>query len=91
MPIPHLSPIKQSSFNQPKRRSKIKLPKSKKEFLTLSWLWFKRQGWKNFIFLIVAGIFAFSALVIWYSRDLPDPNKLKDRAVAQSTKIFDRT
>lgn len=29
--------------------------------------------------------------VIWISRDLPDPNKLADRQVAQSTKIYDRT
>jgi 1A family penicillin-binding protein len=27
----------------------------------------------------------------WYSRDLPDPDKILDRSVAQSTKIYDRT
>ena len=37
-------------------------------------------------------IFIFgSVFVLWASRDLPDPNKLRDRQVAQSTKIYDRT
>lgn len=35
--------------------------------------------------LFVLGVFA------WYSRDLPDPNALLDRTVAQATKIYDRT
>lgn len=30
------------------------------------------------------------AVFAWYSRDLPDPNKINDRHVAQSTKIFAR-
>ena len=29
--------------------------------------------------------------VAWVSRDLPDPNKLSDRQISQSTKIYDRT
>jgi penicillin-binding protein 1C len=36
------------------------------------------------------GLFAIIVIAI-FSRDLPDPNKLIDRQVAQSTKIFDRT
>jgi membrane peptidoglycan carboxypeptidase len=40
--------------------------------------------------------FAFGLLVIvamfaWYSRDLPRPDKIIDRSVAQSTKIYDKT
>lgn len=30
------------------------------------------------------------AVFAWYSRDLPDPNNITDRAVAQSTKIYAR-
>jgi penicillin-binding protein 1A len=30
-------------------------------------------------------------LAAWVSKDLPDPNSLYDRQVAQSTKIYDRT
>ncbi|MFH1946717.1 MAG: PBP1A family penicillin-binding protein [Candidatus Magasanikbacteria bacterium] len=45
--------------------------------------------------LIITGI-AFSFLFItimiaWASKDLPDPDQLTDRKVAQSTKIYDRT
>lgn len=42
------------------------------------------------IFLILMGIFAF-AVFAWYARDLPDPNKINERTIAQSTKIYDRT
>lgn len=48
-----------------------------------------RLGW-----LILTGavfVFLFGAILIaWASRDLPDPDKLTDRKVAQSTKIYDR-
>lgn len=40
--------------------------------------------------IIVGGIFS-TILVVWASQGLPDPNKLTDRQVAQSTKIYDRT
>lgn len=33
----------------------------------------------------------FAVLMAWYGRDLPDPNNLQERTVAQSTKIYDRT
>lgn len=38
----------------------------------------------------LGGLFTL-ALVGWIARDLPDPNKIIDRSVAESTKIFDRT
>jgi len=43
--------------------------------------------------LAVAGITLLSgaAVVLWWSRDLPDPEKLNSREVVESTKIFDRT
>ena len=41
--------------------------------------------------LAVAGVACFAAMVLWYSRDLPDPNRLIDRSVAQTTKLYDRT
>lgn len=34
------------------------------------------------------GIFLLAVLFIYYAKDLPDPNKLLDRQVAESTKIF---
>jgi len=46
---------------------------------------------KALILLAVLGILSFSILVFFLSRDLPNPNQLIQREVAQSTKIYDRT
>jgi len=55
-----------------------------------SWL-----SWKNlfltFITLTAISIIVLVALAAWYSRSLPDPNRLINRSVSQSSKIFDRT
>lgn len=42
-------------------------------------------------FTVLALIFIGFISVLWLSRDLPDPNKLIEREVAESTKIYDRT
>jgi len=44
--------------------------------------------------MILLGVFGFvgaTGTVFWASKDLPDPNKLIERKVSQSTKIYDRT
>ncbi len=41
--------------------------------------------------IFVVGFLFTTVMVAWASRDLPDPDKLTDRHVAQSTKIYDRT
>ncbi|MFH1077668.1 MAG: penicillin-binding protein [Patescibacteria group bacterium] len=41
--------------------------------------------------LVLLGILGVTVAFAWFSRDLPDPNSLLDRNVAQSTKLFDRT
>ena len=38
------------------------------------------------VFVIFSGFY-----LLWVSRDLPNPNKLIDRDIAESTKIYDRT
>ncbi|MFA7245088.1 MAG: PBP1A family penicillin-binding protein [Candidatus Magasanikbacteria bacterium] len=43
------------------------------------------------LFLSVFTILFVTILTAWISKDLPDPNKLTDRKIAQSTKIYDRT
>ncbi|OGY91055.1 MAG: hypothetical protein A3B30_03375 [Candidatus Komeilibacteria bacterium RIFCSPLOWO2_01_FULL_52_15] len=43
------------------------------------------------IFFALLGAIGFAGMVAWYSKDLPDPNKIIQRDVAQSTKIYDRT
>jgi 1A family penicillin-binding protein len=40
--------------------------------------------------LFAVGIFLAAMLFLYYAKDLPDPNKLLDRNVPESTKIFDR-
>lgn len=58
-----------------------------------------RRNWRT-IFgwaatVAVAGVFAMTiggiAMFAWIVRDLPDPNKLQDRNLPQTTKIYDRT
>lgn len=57
------------------------------------------RGFKGFLAalapyaLIVAALAILFGLTLfgWYSRDLPTPDKIIDRSVAQSTKIYDRT
>lgn len=54
------------------------------------------RRWVTWALLAIAvffslGILGTVAAFAWFSRDLPDPNKISDRAVAQSTKIYDRT
>jgi penicillin-binding protein 1C len=59
----------------------------------------KRRRWKSLamaagVFVLGAGLIGFFVLAIalaWYGRDLPSPNALIGRDVAQSTKIYDKT
>ena len=44
----------------------------------------------GFFFLVGLGLMGL-VTVAWLSRGLPDPNRLIDRQIAQSTKIYDRT
>lgn len=41
--------------------------------------------------LFALSLFVFTVFAAWVSRDLPDPNSLITREVAQSTQIYDRT
>ncbi len=57
-----------------------------------NWLWrFIKATWPYALGLTFVGIIALIGLFAWYSKDLPDPNKIMDRSVALSTKIYDRT
>jgi 1A family penicillin-binding protein len=58
------------------------------------WLWkiiFSPAFLKTVLALFLLGIFTAFGLFTWLSRDLPNPNQLMERQVAQSTKIYDRT
>lgn len=83
MPIPKLiSPRKYNNKEKP----------HKKYFLSRYGQYGK---WKLFAYIIgggaAAGFLLLAIAFLWFSRGLPDPNKLIDREVAQSTKILDRT
>ncbi len=50
-----------------------------------------KQGLTSIGFFLLAFFVIMAGTVLWLSKDLPDPNKLIDREVAESTKIYDRT
>lgn len=45
----------------------------------------------SLLVFVVGGIIGLVGLFVWVANDLPDPNKLSERVLAQSTKIYDRT
>lgn len=52
--------------------------------------WFKLLFIIGIITVFLGGIFTIG-LFAYYSKDIPDPNKLIDRQISQATKIYDRT
>ncbi len=52
---------------------------------------FTCRFWKRLIVLGILGLIFVIIMFIWYARDLPKPDKLMTRDVAESTKIYDRT
>jgi len=85
MPIPHLTrtygKISEPTGPGPASRGlnrRKKIPKLK----TLIW---------GLAIFVAIGFIGGTIMVAIISRDLPDPNKLSDRQVAESTKIYDRT
>ena len=87
MPIPQLK--QKSDFTQEAMQS-WKKPSHKKSFKHLLWINRKRILALLTIFVAIIALISFVG-IIWISRDLPNPNQLMNREVAQSTKIYDRT
>ena len=78
-------PSKEKSFSQEgKEPKKIKKTLSFKTHKVLQFLI------SAVIVLIFVGTISFVGVIAYFSKDLPDPNKLIDRTVAESTKIYDR-
>ena len=69
------------------RHQPIRNNRNKKKMLIKLWL-------KRIVLAGIAAVMLFSIYLIgafaWYSRSLPDPNKILERDLAQSTKIYDR-
>ena len=91
MPIPQLRSKNQDFSNKriivPKKVSNWKKQKKRKNFL--------KNLLKKIIFfcfiLFFLSLIAGVGAIVWYSKDLPDPNQLIKRTVPLSTKIFDRS
>lgn len=66
-------------FHRPNRRSGIKLGFPKRKLITWA------AGAMGVMLLCGAG------LVLWWSKDLPDPQSINEGRVTESTKIFDST
>lgn len=84
MPIPQLSKQYQRSW----KSHPVGSPKTKKSK--------KRPRGKAFYFKILGILFLVGVIFVvgvfaWISRDLPDPDRIQERNIAQSTQIFDRT
>ncbi|MDD2681131.1 MAG: penicillin-binding protein [Patescibacteria group bacterium] len=80
MPIPQLRTISKpkADFWRNNNSPKKKLKLKNKIFVA-------------FMLLMALGLLTAFILVAWVSRNLPNPNQLIDREVAQSTKIYDRS
>jgi membrane peptidoglycan carboxypeptidase len=70
------------------REEKAKKTKSKFS-LKLPKLTFKK-AWTWIFRSVALGVFLIALLFLYYAKDLPDPNKLLERNIAESTKIFAR-
>ncbi|MEK7130562.1 MAG: PBP1A family penicillin-binding protein [Patescibacteria group bacterium] len=84
MPIPHLKPIDElkKKFRQFNGKADKKSRILRKIFIGF--------GVAAVAFFLI-GTIGFVGLAAWVARDLPDPNKLIDRSIPLSTKIYDRT
>ncbi|MDD5528357.1 MAG: PBP1A family penicillin-binding protein [Patescibacteria group bacterium] len=63
----------------------------KKGRFSITKLIFNKTFFKIIAVIFLLGVISLFAVFAWVSRDLPNPNQLMDRQVAQSTKIYDRT
>ncbi|MEI6378068.1 MAG: PBP1A family penicillin-binding protein [Candidatus Falkowbacteria bacterium] len=90
MPIPQLR--SQKSWQQDHRPSRPARHNWRDEVKNKKQALVHRFGWKKLIIFGLLGLIAlivvFVAIVSW---NLPNPDKLLERQVAQSTKIYDRT
>jgi 1A family penicillin-binding protein len=92
MPIPQLT-------RSPKSWQKYKKHRGAHLKKTLRFIKPSKSALKNLItwlviLFVIGSLFSgivFVGALAWYSHDLPDPDKMVNRVVPESTKIFDRT
>lgn len=99
MPIPHLRKrtygyVERMPEKQPPKKGPSRLRGVFRilwRLVSLPLRLLRKFSFSSVIGLAILGFLFFTITVAWVSRDLPDPNRLTDRHVAQSTKIYDRT
>ncbi len=74
-----------------KKKKALKVLKKKRAKLQGRFPNLKRKIFVWTSMLAVFGLLFLTIFVAWVSKDLPDPDKLTDRQVAESTKIYDKT
>ena len=99
----HNNQWKNRSLNYNRRKpSRKKLNVKLKNTIYYNKKWLRKNKPKNAkrfwfkfiiacIILFLVGAILTIAVFAWYSKDLPDPNKIIDRSIIQSTKIYDKT
>lgn len=76
------------------KKSRRTLPRFNFHFLKANKSLAKKLISTFIILAVIGALFGsiiFVGAIAWYSRNLPDPNKMINRVVPESTKIFDRT
>ena len=92
MPIPQLKTRRNVSWKEEQKNNRRPVKRqSNKRYSSKN-----KRNLKKLLFQVVIYGFIFCLLVgtvtiLWLSKDLPNPNQLIDREVAQSTKIYDRS
>ncbi len=85
MPIPQLKPKKRFDTSWKQGTNIRKRKKRKQWFEHLKTIWLPILS-----IMIIFGGLSMLAVFAWFSRDLPSPDKLIERAIAESTKIYAR-
>ncbi|MBU1149303.1 transglycosylase domain-containing protein, partial [Patescibacteria group bacterium] len=80
MPIPQLTWKDQQKKDNPGRKKSF--------FKNGRW---KKNFWPILGITFIAGVIVVVGVIAWFSKDLPDPEQLIEREIAQSTKIYDRS
>jgi penicillin-binding protein 1C len=81
-----------SKSNAQKRRASYKKTSKKNNNIkSKRWMKIWRFLFWTTIVGIIVGLIAVTAVFAYFAKDLPDPNKINRRVVAESTKIYDRT
>ena len=92
MPIPQLKTRRNVSWKEEQKNNRRPVKRqSNKRYSSKN-----KRNLKKLLFQVVIYGFIFCLLagtvtILWLSKDLPNPNQLIDREVAQSTKIYDRS